>query len=1709
MSLQVWLPLTKDYENRGLSDLTFSQIETSFRYIRLVVNAIKTNSLKIMQLSRLEFINNKGSVYTYPSSKTVTTSATGYSSAETPVNITDHSVDTKFCCEWTAGTWVQIDLGSTNRLDLSQYSRVQYYTANDAEGRDPVSFDILVSNDGVNFNKCFSVTNASITSSRKTLAYTGDCWFRNTANGKIGSTCYYNSSNDTGGLISDKKLNLGTKLSMFCWVKFSSLTSSADLGGSMGGQHRYQTNTGMGLTIKYVSATTGYLSCNTGNGSSRTYNTYCGSTLLKANTWYHVGFTYDGSTIKFYVNGNLDGTYDYSGQSNPADYIHVFTWSSNDNTYDRTLYSGYKLNGYMNDFRIYDHVLSKKEIKLLSQGLFAHYQLKGMGATNYLKGAGKFTKDSPLVRRASDTSVMNDSYVYHEWSPNDIFAVLPSAGTYTLSVECDGVGAAHPTSGTTASQRLFSFFLQNTSTGTHYHFAMSKGADGRWYSTRTDLVAGTYKFRTNLYAADNVDYTLKFWNMKVSAGNYNPSDTWCPHSEDELYTNLGLALANEPDCSGFGNNATKSGILEIISGSPRYGRCYRFAGSQYIACGRNTMVTDELTVSCWVYSDNWRNAADIISCAEGGGWDFWPNGSGYMTMEVRRNGGYITGVFPTALANWRNGWHHIVGVYDGYKAEIYVDGVKGTTSETTTTKYPIQYHETNGLFIGAAAGASETTPANKYFVGNISDVRFYGTALSASDIADLYKNSASLTKDGKLIAYELQENKRNTIDKDGVAATGGFNDKAIPTYEMKLKALDDGSTWARIHYLDVSNDKTFFANDSEVAKCINKHNRYSRMGDVDKYRSSGIILPDNYTQLEYIESSGTQYIDTGYIPNQDTRIMAEMVYASYADATCGLFGQRAPGGAQQFELMYLSGRYYFSYGSNQYSAAASSPVGKHMFIDLSKTSATINVDGTVANVTPTTAETFTGFTTLKIHTLDRNGVNYLSNSRIYSFKIYENGTSVRDFVPCKNASGVIGLYDLVNGKFYTNAGSGTFSAGSIVGEYEFMLTYPSMKKTVPAGYTELEYIEATGTQFINTGVTGHARWEFDIQFTNTTKRQLMGYQGSKDEYWGCQTDGKYGLFAGSTIGVAGGRDTIVHDFQQGAATLWVQNQTYNIGGHATLGSNQYQLFNIMGAGSGYECCAKLWRCKCIQNGSLIRDFIPAMRNSDGTIGLIDVVNNVFYTNAGSGYFLCNYSWLNYIESTGTQYINTSIAENLVYGIEMDCIVTGLATNWQALLSGALDNFTIGSVDTSKTSFYLRLRTEEICRPTGMFSDKANTISIKNGLVHLNGNHVGTYTHGALSTADGALYIFANNALSRYGIMRLYRLKLYNSSGNMIRDYAPCNYGGSIGLFDKVTNTFHSNAGTGSFKTGYKNGSYQWLDYIQNTGTEYINTGYPAPEGFISEAVLEYVTKSGGYVLGSHNTSEPWGRNGYGINGNGYWEVGTGDTCPASSSQVALNTRYTVKASTIKGNSYLDINGTRVISTTDSTSRCPDNIWVFYNQYSQYYSYPVSQIKLYSLKFWLPNGTLIRDFVPCISPSGKVGLYDKVTKRFFGNSGKGNLIAGTTKESLPLYNRWIQTSSPNSSPNTGTGFKAITTSFTNYFTPITKSASSESSLYSMNTTNNWWAPIGQKVTFGGGIPAADDSTQYETELWVRTDRFTNTNQLKIYNGSITATDYIEI
>ena len=833
--------------------------------------------------------------------------------------------------------------------------------------------------------------------------------------GKTSSTCYYNNAYTAGGLVSDKKINLGTKITMCCWTKFTSLGADSSLGGAMGGQHRYQTNSGMGLTLKYVSTSTGYLSLNTGNGSSRTYNAYCNNTLLQANTWYHTAFTFDGSTIKFYLNGKLDGTHSYSGQYNIEDYFMIGAWSFANATVDSSVYSSYKLTGCINDFRAYDEVLSPKEIKEIAKGLVAHYKLNGPGANNYLKGSEKYTLTKPLVRNASDVSHMNDSYVYH----GDLTATITEAGTYRWILECDGNPSGHNTSGTAGSSRYFSLWLNDSSAGTHYCWgSQGKLTDGRCTGTMT-LPVGTYQVRTNLYAADSANYTLRLWNMKlVKESEYNVDDPWA--------FNFGLT---ELDCSGNRNNATKSAIFDITYDSPRYDTCYTFPGSKYISCGRNPMVRDAITVNVWGYMSNWGDYTNrrMCSCTEGGGWNLEPNGENssngmcFATGVGTTSNSYLTAVSNIACSSLSAGWHMFTGTFDGYTNKIYIDGVLRGSGTTLSTKTPIYYNSSNGIFIGAEAATSATTPGGSYFNGKMSDFRIYGTALSTDDIQELYKNAASVFKTGVVSTYEFSEKtSKNEIGKNGVISSGGFNHKNIPTYEMKIKTLGDGSVWARIHNLDLTSNQSYFTT-SQVVKNL-EGKKYSRMGAVDKFKYNG--------------------------------------------------------------------------------------------------------------------------------------------------------------------------------------------------EYEFLLTYPQKSNGFNTSYTPLSYIEATGTQWINTGVTGAAKWEFDIQFTNTTKRQLMGYGGNGSEYWGCQTDGKYGLFAGSTIGTAGKRDTIVHDYT-GSNSLWVQNQQMTIAN--TSISAQYQLFAIMSV-TDYTCHAKLYRCRCIQNGSLIRDFIPAM-NSSGTIGLYDRVNGGFYTNSGSGTFV--------------------------------------------------------------------------------------------------------------------------------------------------------------------------------------------------------------------------------------------------------------------------------------------------------------------------------------------------------------------------------------------------------------------------------------------------------------------------------------------------------
>ena len=166
-----------------------------------------------------------------------------------------------------------------------------------------------------------------------------------------------------------------------------------------------------------------------------------------------------------------------------------------------------------------------------------------------------------------------------------------------------------------------------------------------------------------------------------------------------------------------------------------------------------------------------------------------------------------------------------------------------------------------------------------------------------------------------------------------------------------------------------------------------------------------------YEKLEYIEGTGTQYINTGVLPNQGTT-SAEIEFQ---------MTQTKSGEQWAFGQWYENG---------WRCGGSSGTLDSDRGFTYSSSTFTDRMIGTSA------ASTITAPYPMLLFCQQENGKPmYLSNGyvRIYRCKIWENEELIRDMVPVKvKANGQIGMYDLVNKVFYANVGSGTFVAGSVI-----------------------------------------------------------------------------------------------------------------------------------------------------------------------------------------------------------------------------------------------------------------------------------------------------------------------------------------------------------------------------------------------------------------------------------------------------------------------------------------------------------------------------------------------------------------------------------------------------------------------------------------------------------------------------------------------------
>ena len=330
------------------------------------------------------------------------------------------------------------------------------------------------------------------------------------------------------------------------------------------------------------------------------------------------------------------------------------------------------------------------------------------------------------------------------------------------------------------------------------------------------------------------------------------------------------------------------------------------------------------------------------------------------------------------------------------------------------------------------------------------------------------------------ITYNINGNKEiiaNGIELGEVTAPSNFDnrsfinlfysyDNSYPSSyasgEFYYFKIWDNDTDELIHYVrpfvddnnvpcvyDEVTGKVYIGEDMTYGNCIHTPITYIESNGT-QYIDTGVIPTDNtdidmicracpkYTEVEYIQGDGASWLDTNIIPDITTKVVVD-AYSAATDCLNGvaLFGATDSFLSYSFQTiakwLYV-GKLGVKHSLGSNSLAEDTFGGRHIItIDLSDTVNVVNVDGvdygenigtTTTCVTPI----------LLFNKYDAWGSTYistLSTAKIYSFKIYQSDELVFDGIPVLDSNGESCLYDKINNTFLYNQGEGTFINGEI------------------------------------------------------------------------------------------------------------------------------------------------------------------------------------------------------------------------------------------------------------------------------------------------------------------------------------------------------------------------------------------------------------------------------------------------------------------------------------------------------------------------------------------------------------------------------------------------------------------------------------------------------------------------------------------------------
>lgn len=296
---------------------------------------------------------------------------------------------------------------------------------------------------------------------------------------------------------------------------------------------------------------------------------------------------------------------------------------------------------------------------------------------------------------------------------------------------------------------------------------------------------------------------------------------------------------------------------------------------------------------------------------------------------------------------------------------------------------------------------------------------------------------------------------------------------------------------------------------------------------------TNLSLPKEYQEVEYIKSTGTQWIDTGIIPTANT--ISKIKFINHERTGNVIYGHQQDAHDQHDYRMFITGNdtIYLDIISGRINKQAPSSMALGIVCELELGNFYIkdlSNNEIIQSTNPVPQSEFVYDYTITLNNY-RNGI--FSKNSWYYVKIYDNDTIVRNFIPCyRKSDKVAGMYDAVSGQFYTNSGTGEFILGPAVNRYD--IDWSEDVGTVYGGYVDLvsgELVETygkiqlTGDENLGINPWNHngVYWQVRETSYDTAKIPFMNGQsyGNMLPYdnhgYYIRTDGSFSIVGGGYV----------------------------------------------------------------------------------------------------------------------------------------------------------------------------------------------------------------------------------------------------------------------------------------------------------------------------------------------------------------------------------------------------------------------------------------------------------------------------------------------------------------------------------------------------------------------------------------------------------------